>query len=175
MSKQLIEQYRRLAELGSNFRGLSLLQHQDTIAALIRSFPEGTIRTLLDYGSGAGDAYRDPHNVHHAWPGIKWNRITLYDPAFRGRNKLPPAGTQFDGVICSDVLEHVPEDELDELIKRLFGYARHFVFASVCCRPAKKSFEDGTNMHITLRPFEWWDEKFTLIGGAVPFVLVETP
>lgn len=101
--------------------------------------------------------------------------MTLYDPAFR-RDDILPAG-KFDMVICSDVLEHVPEDEVDQLIERLFGYGRLIIWASVCCRLAKKTFADGTNMHVTVQPYEWWERKFAAYSEAtrIPFVLVGTP
>jgi hypothetical protein len=70
-----------------------------------------------------------------------------------------PAGT-FDGVLCSDVLEHVPDEELDVFIPRLFAYADKFVWASVCCRAAKKCFPSGENMHVTIRPMSWWRRRF---------------
>ena len=100
--------------------------------------------------------------------------MTLYDLAFR-RDDIP-AGRQFDMVICSDVLEHVPEDEVDQLIERLFGYGRRGL-ASVCCRLAKKTFADGTNMHVTVQPYEWWGAQVRrlLRRPRASFVLVGTP
>lgn len=174
MSKKILAEYRALAALGGNFRGYSLLQHQQAIAEVCAIHKP---KTLLDYGSGAGDAYRAPHLVHQAW-GVARTRIRLYDPSFRKLDTIPPEGLKFDGVLCSDVLEHVPEDEVDVLLDRLFDYARMFVWASVCCRPAKKKFVDGTNMHVTQQPVEWWDRKLAAHcphGDGVSYYLVETP
>ena len=74
-------------------------------------------QTLLDYGCGRAM----PTAAPQAAPPTRYPRpnVTLYDPAFR-RDGILPAG-KFDMVICSDVLEHVPEDEVDQLIERLFG------------------------------------------------------
>ena len=63
---------------------------------------------------------------------------TLYDPAVQGIDVKPEG--QFDGVMCTDVLEHIPEDELDTVIADLAGYAKQWAFIAVCCRPAKKTF-----------------------------------
>jgi SAM-dependent methyltransferase len=165
----LISLYRQMADDGTNFRGLSILQHRKQIAKLCR---EHQVRNLLDYGCGAGDAYRSPHKLHKEF-GLRWFEVTLYDPAFIENADMPLG--RFDGVLCSDVLEHVPEEDVDELIDALFHYARKFVWASVCCRQAKKTFPDGTNLHVTLRPIEWWRAAFERRAGEVPFVLVETP
>jgi hypothetical protein len=165
----LLKEYRDMAALGGNFRGFSLLQHAKEIGKIVKRHQA---KTLLDYGSGAGDAYRQPHHVHEAW-GINRMRIRLYDPSFPGLDA--PITGRYDGVICSDVLEHVPEADVDATIDALFSHATGFVWASVCCRPAKKLFADGTNMHVTLHPIEWWREKFAQRCEGQTFYLVETP
>ena len=167
----LKKQNRKLAANGS-FRGLSLLQHSAQVAAVIKAHEA---RTLLDYGSGAGDAYRDPYNVHQAW-GVKRMSIYLYDPSFNPFRTPPAPGVKFDGVICSDVLEHIPADQVDALVQSLFNHARKFVWASVCCRPAKKLFPNGTNPHVTIRPLQWWHDVFIEhMPQGVDFYLTETP
>lgn len=166
----LIAQYHDMAVRHNMFRGLSLLQHADEVGKVIARH---RARSLLDWGSGAGDAYRDPHRVHERW---KLNKvfIRLYDPAFK-RLKAPVTGLTFDGVICSDVLEHIPERDVPAVIATLFGHAKSFVWASVCCRPAKKIFEDGTNLHVTLHDMAWWMAQFEAACNGKTFYLVETP
>lgn len=159
----LIDEYRAFDK---NFRGFTVMQHADSILDLIES--HGRAGTILDYGSGQG----------RAWNRSKFRRrlrepaVTLYDPAVRGIDRKPEG--RFDGVICSDVLEHIGEEHLDAVIAELFGYATKWVWASVCCRPAKKCFPDGRNLHVTVRPFEWWWARFEQLG-TVPWRLVETP
>ena len=145
----LIEQYRELHDEGK-FQGFSLLQHTSRISDLVKKHGS---QTILDYGSGKGKQYRPPHNLDKIW-GVE---VTLYDPAVKGIDKLPEG--KFDGVICSDVLEHIPEEEIDKTILQLESYARQFVFVSICTRPAKKLLPDGRNCHITVRPEEWWLER----------------
>ena len=179
MSK-LIKLYKQMAEDDANFRGLTILNHAKEIGALITKHKA---RSVLDYGCGAGDAYKSPHLLHRQW-GLKWFEIELYDPAFQKHEEAPWG--RFDGVVCSDVLEHIPEEDIDDTLGALFQYARKFVWASVCCRPAKKFFPDGvTNLHVTLKPMEWWEAKFETCGRAtrlrledgagVEWTLVETP
>ncbi len=171
MSENLIPLYREMAAGGASFRGLSLLQHSKQIGDLIR---EHRARSLLDYGCGAGDAYHSPHKVHREW-GLRWFDVKLYDPAFPRLDEKPHG--KFDGVIASDVLEHVLEAEVEAFIDTLFSHARKFVWASVCCRLAKKSFP-GTdmNLHVTVKPITWWRDKFSAhADSGISFYLVETP
>lgn len=169
----LIPTYKELAKTADgNFQGLSVLRHVKSIRALAQ---EVGAKTMLDFGCGRGDAYRSPHKLHHHL-GIHRSDVTLYDPAFRPDDRLPTG--QFDLVVCSDVLEHIPEEEVEEFVARLFGYAKKAVWASVCCRPAKKFFADGRNMHVTVKPYEWWHDRFVKasiwpIGPS--YHLVETP
>lgn len=164
--RDLIPYYRKLAAQGSSFFGLSILNHKDIIRELIvRTYS----RTLLDYGCGRGDQYGEGFWVHRHW---RLDVPTLYDPAFPEHDTLP-TGT-FHGVLCSDVMEHVPLAQVDDLVARLFGYAERFVWASICCRPAKKCFPDGRNMHVTLQPMDWWRAKFKQHAGGKLFELTET-
>lgn len=164
-----LKAYRKMAEGGKQFRGLSVLTNATAIGKFIR---EMDARDLLDYGSGAGDAYRSPHKVHHTW-GVKRPNVCLYDPSFEQYAKKPDR--RFDVVICSDVLEHIPEEDVPRFIGGLFNHAKRGVWASVCTRPAKKFFPNtgspGVNLHVTVKPYEWWEQQFKDV--AVLFVGVE--
>lgn len=168
----LVPLYKSMSETETgNFLGLSILNYTKEIGHLIK---EVDAKTVLDYGCGRGEAYRSPHKIHHKW-GLRRSQVTLYDPAF---HHAPPPVGQFDLVVCSDVLEHIPEDEVDAFIARLFGFAKKAVWASVCCRPAKKVFPGTeTNLHVTVKPYEWWNLKFgkAAVAAGVLSNLVETP
>ena len=143
-----------------------MVQYEKPIRKLIARTES---KTILDYGCGMGHAYTQ-QGLHKRW-GVALP--TLYDPAYEPYS-IKPAGT-FDGVICSDVLEHVPEKLVDAVIAELFDYADKFVWASVCCRPAKKLFPNGKNLHVTIQPFAWWQAKVTKASKGRLHLLVETP
>ena len=173
--KTLLKMYREMADSGVQFRGLSLLNNADQVGKFIRRLHA---QTVLDYGTGAGDAYRSPHKIYKTW-GLPISSITLYDPSFKRHEKKPDR--RFDVVVCSDVLEHITEDEVPRFIADLFNHAKLGVWASVCCRPAKKVFP-GTdiNLHCTIKPMEWWREQFAaaqalFTGLDLQWELVETP
>lgn len=169
VDEKLVRKYRAMAAIGGNFRGLSVLAYVDQIAELIRQTGS---QHILDYGAGRGDAYEEPFDLRAKW-GVQ---VTLYDPAFP-THEIKPVGN-FHGVICSDVLEHIPVGNVEAVLEDLFDYAERFLWMSVCCRPAKKKFDDGKNMHVTVRPLKWWnamvekvDKKF---GKDIYVHLLET-
>ena len=132
---------------GGTFTGRSLLRVAWHVYDAVQRHGA---RTLLDYGCGQAQQY-DRYKLHEWW-GVP--RPALYDPAV-ARYAVRPQGS-FDGVICSDVLEHVPRDELTDVLADCFGLARKFVFFSICCRPAVKSLPNGMNCHVTVEKPEWW-------------------
>ncbi len=148
------------------FPGASLLPQAHHIRRLVQQTGS---RTILDYGSGKGSQYR-PMRLReemsgpgdNTWENIQayWGveRIQCYDPGFAPFSRLPEE--RFDGVISTDVLEHCSEADLPWIVEELFSLARHFVFASVACHPAKKRLPNGENAHCTVRPPEFWDEMF---------------
>jgi len=98
---------------------------------------------------------------------VRWNSmqeywgvesIRCYDPGHPPFSVLPEGG--FDAVICTDVLEHCPEEDLPWIVGELFGYARRFVFANVACYPAAKTLPNGENAHCTIRPVAFWRALF---------------
>jgi hypothetical protein len=109
------------------FDGQSLIGHVVTIAQLVADFG---IQTVLDYGSGKAQGYDNWKGKRSGEPvtGLKaiWgvDDITLYDPAYVP-NSTPPTG-KFDLVICTDVLEHCPEEDIPWIVGEIFGLSRKF-------------------------------------------------
>lgn len=160
-----IKHYRELSGGGNQFRGLSLLPYEKEIGALIASTQS---RSLLDYGCGLGHQYK-VYRLHEKW-GI--TDLFLYDPGIGTRWQRP--SKQYDFVVCSDVMEHVPPHLVDNVLRDLFSFAKKSVWISVCCRPAKKRFPDGRNLHLTIQPPEWWQERIAAAAGDIPFTVVVT-
>jgi hypothetical protein len=154
----LISQYREMHDHG-HFSGMSIYKFVDDIAKLVR---KSGAKTLLDYGSGKGRQYVEGR-AHEVWGGIM---PTLYDPGVAGLAERP--SEQFDGVICTDVMEHIPEEEVLETLTDIRSYARLWCFISICCRPAKKNLPDGRNVHVTIQNEAWWLEQIAVVFNGAP-------
>jgi hypothetical protein len=83
-----------------------------------------------------------------------------------------PTG-KFDGVICTDVLEHCPEEDIGWILAELFSYATKFIFANAATFPAHKRLPSGGNAHCTIRPARWWEEQFLRASRLKPGVAYE--
>jgi hypothetical protein len=182
--RELVDMYRTMHRVGDaahglsaeqTFPGQSLPRQAHRIKPLIA---RTQARTILDYGSGKGVQYR-PGPIKQEGV-VRWNSIQeywgvdsirCYDPAHEPYSELPSG--RFDGVVCTDVLEHCPEQDLDWIIEGFFSFADKFVFANVACYPAAKHLPNGENAHCTIRPAAFWKSKFESIAARYPSILWE--
>jgi hypothetical protein len=183
--RRLLEQYRLMHVNGEThlvippeqtFPGMSLPKEAPHIKRLIK---QTGASTLLDYGCGKGQQYWPRRMVDSEegidYPDVKsyWGiaEVRCYDPAYSPFSELP-TGT-FDGVICTDVLEHCPEEDIPWILAELFGYARKFVYANVACFPARKRLPSGGNAHCTIQPVRWWQDRIAPAARSKPEVRYE--
>jgi hypothetical protein len=177
----LLYQYSALHSNGESRRGFSaeetypgtsLLPHCRSIRELIE---KTGATTILDYGSGKGIAYElSPIDIpgHGRAQNLLdyWDvdSVHCFDPCYPPYAK-PPQG-QFSGVVCTDVLEHCPEEDLGWIVRELFMFADRFVFASIACYPALTHLPNGENAHLTIREPQWWEGLFAAAAQDRPQV-----
>jgi hypothetical protein len=108
------------------------------------------INHLLDYGCGSRLSLAEGLKA----AGVK-RKFTYqaYDPCVPAHSS-PPVPAEF--VCCIDVLEHIEEDSIDEVLDHLASLTTMVGLFSVDCGPAFKFMADGRNAHILQRPPEWW-------------------
>lgn len=169
---KLLDQYIELHRDPDIFEGYSIKQFIGEIGVLVNRYQ---CETYLDYGCGKAVAYKKKF-WHKRWRPTPV--IALYDPAVPEYSSLPEEPKEYDFVVCSDVMEHVPEDEVDALIERLVALTGKVLFVSVCSRPAKRILPNGMNAHVTLHLRDWWYKKFNNAirnsGKSILFELKET-
>ncbi len=169
-----IEEYKKIFEGGKFLRDGEEITFQN-----YRAFDGGGVRvlydkiiqelenrksvTILDYGCGEAlqwhsQALRKKTISFPNLIGEKLQGFYRYDPAYEIYNKKPT--TKFDFVLCGDVLEHVPDEELDNFFVDINSYVedKGIVFYSISTNLSRNSFLDGSNMHINIKsPSEWFD------------------
>lgn len=132
------------------FSGMSLVKHIPDLTNIISG---SNICNALDYGCAEAGAWKR-FNLKELW-GLE--HVSYYDPGVERFKKIPEG--RYDLVICTDVMEHVPEDCVDEVLSHIESYAKKLVFFSIATRPASKTLADGTNAHATVQRPKWWLEK----------------
>ena len=160
--------------------GTSKLPPQKTFAgfSLVRWIPEiKTIikktgsKSIIDFGCGKAMAYREQiifnkvtyPNIQDFW-GVK--DITLYDPGVKEFDLYP--NSKADGIICTDVIEHITSDDIINFIENLYILSKIFVFLVIATKPASKYFDDGRNIHLTLKSNQEWDIIFNKFKKKYP-------
>ena len=105
----------------------------------------------MDYGCGKGALIA---TLQKKYPQIAfWG----YDPAIPGRDKIPVE--KADLVINTDVLEHIPEEELPEVVEMISSISP-YVFFNLFHGIAGTVLDNGENAHCTVKSQSWYIELF---------------
>ncbi len=128
------------------FSGASLEPHIKEIKALIKEYD---CKTILDYGCGQASCHKSG----------KIKDAILYDP-YVDKYSVKPEGT-FDLVICTDVMEHVPEEGVGKVLTELMNYTNKVLYLAIATYPANKKFSNGENVHLTIKSKEWWENMLS--------------
>ena len=107
-------------------------------------------QTILDYGCGKGLMSRQSGLI-----------MDEYDPAIPGKETIRLSS--YDMVICTDVMEHVEPEFVDNVLNEIESLAVKGVYFIIYLVPALHLLPDGSNCHRTIQPAEWWVNKIESI------------
>lgn len=157
MKKEFVEMYKQLHDMDrAMFAGFQSMFMTEYFKIYVDYF---NLQTILDYGCGKGLQYI-VGKIHKNW---NIDSIYLYDIGLEEFSVKPEKGRKFDCVLCLDVMEHLEEEDIEEVIFEILDYTDILCIFTICTRPAKKTLPDGRNVHLTVKPKEWWLEKFEQI------------
>ena len=140
------------------FTGHSITTYTSEINALIQ---HSNIKTCIDYGCGKAQAW----SFHKMQVLFGLDKVVLYDPGVEIYSNRPTEPA--DLVMSIDVLEHVPEDCVDEVLIDICSLAKKAVFLNISTRPASKRLVDGSNAHATVKPKHWWQAKINKMNKLI--------
>lgn len=134
--------------------------------------------TLLDYGSGKAIHTYIPLPAHGNKTLLgRFNGMIqcyyAYDPAVKKYSMKPPLGMVFDITCCADVMEHVPEEFVPVVLAEIGNYTKPngAIMFSISSNPAKKKFQDGEDLHATIKSLDWWINAIRNYCGDKSFIL----
>ena len=152
-----------------NWIGEALAEYKHNIFEIIKN---NNVKTILDYGCGKAKFHSILFNNRKV-PGSPMGvNITSYDPAVAQFSNKPTG--QYDLVLCIDVMEHVQEDKVDEVLKDIFSYGNK-VFLTITCYPAMQTLTNGKNAHYTVKEPDWWKEKLKSYDGSYTIIFQTKP
>ena len=160
---ELLDSYKELHKEEGKFRGISLVPLVPTLMKMIK---ENNCKTLLDYGCGKAIPYskKECKSIGLKKPVqelCNLDSFALYDPAYPKYSKLTKK--KYDIVVCTDVMEHIAEQDIDWVLKDILSHSKKAVFLNISCQPALKHFKEGKfkgqNVHVSVFHGTWWSDK----------------
>lgn len=138
----------------------------------IDDYVKRTPGKLLDAGCGQG------HNVRR-YPGRDITGIEFSGECFNKYLKKPQfintdiisyskTGAGYDGIICTDCLEHIPETLVNDTLIALKILGKSILFGIANHSDIKRGYE----LHLTQRPMPWWEAKLKEFFIDVKFITV---
>ena len=132
--------------------------------------------TVVDWGCGTG---RAGHFLHKE--GLD---VTLVDFAvncldeqvaadlgdkFIEHDLSQPIDLRSDYGVCCDVMEHVPEEQVDAVLLNILQNSLHVFFqiSTVEDHFGHAIDEIGEHLHVTVKPYSWWLQKFADFGCII--------
>ena len=109
---------------------------------------------ILDYGCGK-ETLRIA--MEEAFPTIPNMRVIGYDPGMPATHKNLKKS---EIVVCTDVMEHVEPECIDNVLSHICSLTEHVAIINVSLIPAVKVLPDGRNSHISLHSKDWWNSYF---------------
>lgn len=130
---QSIEEGKRFQLENKSWTGFDTIKYQKQIKDLVEYYE---VKSILDYGCGKGSQYTekliyDEYLGPQTFDEFLGVEVYKYDPCVVEFEKLPDAGTKFDGVICSQVLGSVPHDDLNWVAGELESFTNKFCFIGI--------------------------------------------
>lgn len=121
---------------------------------------------VYDYGCGRGPFVHALRYFNVSATGYDINNTAINNTIglAKGCTSTIPSSTEFDVVLCIDVLEHVKPEEEESVTKHLHAALKTggTLIISVCDVTLKNVYRDET--HINLRTRNYWRSVFTKLG-----------
>ena len=150
-------------EQDKSFNGISTIPYAPIIKKIIDKY---NLTSLLDYGCGKAEFYYNNFKLKNIdYPSFRefWGiDIDLYDPCYVKYNVLNQ-DKKYDIVLCIDVLEHIPEEDISAILSLLSSLSNKYIFLNVSCNEAVALMPNGENAHINVKDPKWWYEKILQI------------
>jgi len=129
---------------------------------IVKKIYGNKITTILDFGCDSGFAVRKFRKIGYQAFGYEYSKVAfdkyLKEPIFY--NDINKIHDTYDMIYSTDVLEHIPEEDIPDVLDNLFHLCNKYVFMTISLRPSS----NNNAYHCTLKSRNWWNEKFNDAG-----------
>ncbi len=180
IDENYINQYKKLHDEDETY-GTSSVMFKDEISLIIEYLKP---KTVLDYGCGKGklslvlgERFSDTSPKTNTVPSsVNGIHFYNYDPSIEKYNHIDLK--HYDLIINTDVLEHIPEKDLDDVITKIASLSQK-VYFGLNHKKAAAILPNGENAHCTVKPQSWYKklmskhfDHLTLLPGRSPHLSV---
>jgi len=123
--------------------------------------------SVIDFGAGAGYASRYLHDAGLSVlavdiaPNALAPDIAARVPCVVGNLWDLPSGLVADWGLCCDVMEHIPTEKVDAVLRTLRRCTRRAIYFSMALRPDGCDRPIGESLRLTVQPLEWWMSRLS--------------
>ena len=132
------------------------------------------IPSLIDFGFGTGNSMDFFEENGFNVAGTEISSYSIENQRKKGRVVYHTSlddlsmleDNQFNIGFCNDVIEHIPTELVDKSLEEMTMVCSEYLFISVCPNPSHHLSLDGENLHLTVKPKQWWEKKFENYGDV---------
>jgi len=159
--------YSWLWETGPYAKGVGVAPRLTKFASWAKAATDLENQSILDLGCGKGEMaqmlpYRRYMGIDISTYQIEQNILQLASDNVsflrHSIDRLPFEDMSYDLAICQDVMEHIPMNRVDRVLREMFR-AASAVMLVIDCKEARLSGPNGEKLHCTIQPVDWWRDR----------------
>ena len=135
--------------------------------------------TILDVGASTGAAVERLKFFDKSALGLEVSFEAATRANHYGRSVLWGCATHIpfinrycDVVMSTDTMEHIRPQDVDKVISEICRVAKKYIAMKICSMDEAAGWGQKVgvpNLHLTVKPIEWWIDKFLSHGGDLKF------
>lgn len=131
----------------------------------------------LDVGCGEGQGIKKARDMGKDVWGIDiadisriWKENGIADYCMVApAHKMPFDDNSFEFIVCSETMEHVPMDGIDDTLKEIYRVGSDKFLFTIALTHDTHARATGVGYHVTLKPKEWWFDKLEEHGFKIGY------
>ncbi len=121
--------------------------------------------TGLNYSFGLGSTQISPNGA-----SVRQYNPVFVESAAHDSGLAENQAESADGVVCTDILDFVPDEDVPWMLEELFRRAHHFVAIAVHAYPCEQQLPNGDKLRGRPRKSSWWQAQLDLLSPRYPAV-----